>query len=121
MQKDSKFIENDNYEIVETRSNYCKMSASITNTSLNPYNVAHGGFIFGLADTAAGIAARTKGVSAVTLDSSIQYLHTIKGEKIYAVANCIKEGRTISVYNVEIFDENDKLCVNSTFTYFYIN
>lgn len=114
------FIENNNYEVLSVENGHCEMSAKITDTSLNPYNTAHGGFIFGLADTAAGLAAKSTGRNAMTLTSSINYLHAIRTGSIKAVANCIKDGKNISVYDVDLYDENDRLCVKSNFTYFYI-
>lgn len=114
------FILNNNYKLVVAENNYCEMTADITETSLNPYNHAHGGFIFGLADTAAGLAARTTGRNAVTVNSTIDYLHAVKGKQIKAKARCIKEGRTISVYEVSVYDENERLVAKASVTYFYI-
>lgn len=115
------FIKNNNYKIVVLKDNYCEMEASITDTSLNPYAVAHGGFIFGLADTAAGIAIYNTGRKAMTINSSIDFLHMVKGNKLKAIANCIKDGKNICVYEVLIYDELDCLVAKSNLTYFYIN
>ena len=51
------FIEANNYNVVLVKPNYCELEGIITSTSTNHLNIAHGGFIFGLADTAAGIAS----------------------------------------------------------------
>ena len=61
----------------------------ITEKSLNNLGVAHGGFIFGLADTAAGIAAMTNGGNVVTVDSNISYFKPAKGERIIAKADAL--------------------------------
>lgn len=115
------FILNNNYKVVNVSDNYCEMVADITETSMNPYNYAHGGFIFGLADTAAGVAARATGRSAVTVNSSIDYLHAVKGKQISAIAKCIKEGRTISVYDVSVYDEQKRLVAKASVSYCYID
>ena len=114
------FIANNNYKLISVENGNSVLSADITETSLNPYGLPHGGFIFGLADTAAGVAARSNGRNAMTVSADIDYLHAAKGNKLIAEATCIKDGKTISVYEVSISDEN-RLISKATFTYFYID
>ena len=114
------FVSNNNYKLIDVDDNYCELEGIITDTSLNPYNIAHGGYIFGLADTAAGIAARTKGRNAVTVSSSISYIRMVKGNQIKAIAICLKEGKNISNYEVEILDEDNKLSAKVLIEYYYI-
>ena len=115
------FIKNNNYKLVSIGDRTCIMEADIVETSLNPYNTAHGGFIFGLADTAAGIACRTTGRSAMTINATIDYLHYVVGSKIKAEAKCIKDGKTITSYEVYIYDDKDNLVSKSNITYFYMS
>ncbi len=119
-QIESGFIFNNNYKLESAAEGKAVMSATITETSLNPYSTAHGGFIFGLADTAAGLACNTFGRPAMTVNANIEYLHAVKGNKIIAEAKCIKNGKTISVYEVDIYDEDKRVVAKSTITYFYI-
>ena len=114
------FVSNNNYKLVDIDENYCKLEGIITETSLNPYGIAHGGYIFGLADTAAGIAARTKGRNAVTVSSSISYIRMAKGNKIEAIAKCLKEGKTISNFEVEVLDEDNRIIAKVLIEYYYI-
>ena len=114
------FVSNNNYKLIDVDDNYCELEGIITDTSLNPYNIAHGGYIFGLADTAAGIAARTKGRNAVTVSSSISYIRMVKGKSIKAIAKCLKEGKNISNYEVDILDDNNKLAAKVLVEYYYI-
>lgn len=116
------FIENNNYKLISANEGHAIMEADIVETSLNPYNTAHGGFIFGLADTAAGIAAHSFGRDAMTVNASIEYLHAITGKKIIAEAKCIKNGKTISVFEVYIKDlDKNRDAAKATITYFYID
>jgi len=114
------FVSNNNYKLVDIDENYCELEGIITETSLNPYGIAHGGYIFGLDDTAAGIAARAKGRNAVTVSSSISYIRMAKGNKIIAIAKCLKEGKNISNYEVEILDEDNKIIAKVLIEYYYI-
>ena len=114
------FVKANNYNIIKVEENYCELEGLITETSLNPYGIAHGGFIFGLADTAAVIAARATGRMAVTSSASIEYLRSGKGEKIKAIAKCLKDGKNISVYEVYVYDTSDELIARVSLSYFYI-
>ena len=114
------FVSNNNFKLIDVKENYCELEGIITETSLNPYGIAHGGYIFGLADTAAGIAARTKGRNAVTVSSSISYIRMAKCNKITAIVKCLKEGKTISNFEVEVLDEDKKLIAKVLIEYYYI-
>ncbi len=114
------FIENNNFKIIKSENGTGIVTAHITETSLNPHGVAHGGFIFGLADTAAGVAAMSTGRKAMTVSADIDYLHSAKGNTLRAEAESIKDGKTISVYEVSIYDET-RLVAKGSFTYFYLD
>lgn len=115
------FITNNNYKVIEVRENYCKLEAEITQTSINHLNICHGGFLYGLADTAGGVASMTDERVSVTVSSSMNFLRPAAGKKIIAEAIQIKTGQSISVFDVKIYDEKNKIVCTSTFTYTYIN
>ena len=98
------FISNNNIKVEEVKENYAKLSSTIEEKSLNPYGIVHGGLLFGLADTAMGIAAKTTG----------------KGSKIIAIAEALKVGKTISVYKCNIYDEKEELISSVTGTFYFI-
>ena len=103
------FIGNNNYNVIKVEEGYCELEGIISETSYNNMNIVHGGYIFGLADTAAGIAALSSvfgsDVNIVTVDASINYFKPAKGEKLIAKAKTIKPGKTISVIEVEIYND----------------
>lgn len=115
------YIAYHNFKIVEIKQNYCVMEAPITDNALNPIGYVHGGFIFGLADTAGGMAARTTNRNVVTINAHIDYLYPAKGNKLKAVANCVKDGKNITVYEVDVYDENDKKVSHVGLSYFYLD
>lgn len=115
------FIKNNHYQLVDIKKDYCVMEAEIKEESLNPYGMVHGGFLFGLADTAAGVAARSSGRKAVTLSSHIEYLHACHGSKIKAVVEAVKTGKNVSVYEVCIYDDKETMVAKATVDYFYLD
>lgn len=114
------FIKANNYNILKVENNYCEMEGIITENSMNHLGIVHGGYIFGLADTTAGIAAMSEGRNVVTIDSNISYFKQAKGNKITAIAKPLKIGKTISVYEVTINNEQNDLLAKATITYYYL-
>ena len=120
LNKDKGFINNNNYNVIKVEENYCELEGILSESSLNNLGVAHGGYIFGLADTAAGIAAMTNGGNVVTVDSNISYFKPAKGDRIIAKANALKVGKTISVFEVEILDEKSDMVARASMTFYNI-
>lgn len=118
---DNGFVKCNGYSVIKVEEHYCEMEGVISDSSKNPFGIAHGGFIFGLADTAAGVAAMTDERTAVTVNSSIDYLKPGKGDKLIAKASVVKAGKTISVVDVLIYDSSLELISKATVTYFYID
>lgn len=118
------FIGNNNYNVIKVEEGYCELEGVISETSYNNMNIVHGGYIFGLADTAAGIAALSNvfgsDVNIVTVDANINYFKPVKGERLVAKASVIKPGKTISVIEVEIYNDNNDMVAKSSMTFYYI-
>ena len=118
----SSFIKANNYkveEIIENESTTIK--GYLTDTSYNPYDIAHGGYVFGLGDTAMGIAASSSGRQAVTLSATINYLKPSAGKYLIAKAKVVKQGKSICYLTTEIFNDKDELVATMESNYFYVN
>ncbi len=120
MNKEVGFSFSNSYKLLEIEDDYCIFQGNISESSLNPYKIAHGGYIFGLADTCAGALACTCGKEAVTTNASVVYLKPASCKKIIAKAKYLKKGKNISIIEVEIFDEKDSLLSKFSFEFFYI-
>ena len=119
--KDNGFMSYNGLYIVEAKENYVKIGVDITEKSLNPFGIVHGGLIYTLADSAMGIALATTGKSGVTLNSTIDYLTPGKGKKLIADTEIVKDAKSIVVFRVNIKDENDTLVSVASGTYYIIN
>lgn len=115
------FIKHSNIKVEEIKENYSKCYVDITEDSLNPSGIAHGGLIFTLADTAMGVAARTTGRNIVTLNAQIDYLKPGKGKRITCTAEPLKVGKTTAVYRANIYTEENTLIASVTGTFFFID
>lgn len=119
--ENSSFIKNNNYKVIEIEEGKkAVLKGIITDTSNNPYNIVHGGFIFGLGDTAMGVAAASNGISAVTLSATINYLKPAKGEFLIAEAEVIKSGKTTCYLRANIYNDKKELVASMDSNYYYV-
>ena len=116
--KDTGFMTYNGLYIVDSKENYVKIGVDITDKSLNPYGIVHGGLIYTLADSTMGIALATSGRMGVTLNCNIEYLAPGTGKKLFADTEIVKDGKTIVVMRVKVVDENETLIATATGTYF---
>ena len=119
--KDNGFIKSQNYKLESANNEFVKLSYKIKKDGLNPYDIVHGGVLFGLADTASGVLAAFHNKKCVTTNGSINYLNPAKKGKIYAIAKALKEGKRIGYYIVDIYDENNILLATSTFNMYFLD
>lgn len=91
---------------------------TVTESDLNPLDYPHGGVYFTLADTACGSAMSAYGYAAVTVSAGFQFLRAAEvGDRIRAEASEVKHGRTISVYEARVWDQEEHLLGVGTFTF----
>ena len=94
----------------------------VTENSLNPHGMVHGGALVTLADTVAGTCACSKyGNTCVTTNSTMEYLRPGTAPWIRCVAMATKIGRTLSVVRVELTDSQDRLVATGTYTFCMMN
>ncbi len=77
--------------------------------SKNLHGAVHGGLLYGLADCAAGAAARCDGNDYVTQSAHIDFLRNTTYGKVTARAAVVRRGRHVVVLHVEIYDEENML------------
>ena len=115
------FIKHNNYKLEEVTNEYCRMYVELTEESINPNGTAHGGLMFGLADTTMGVLARTTGRNVVTINAQIDYLRPGKGSKITCIAEPLKVGKSTAVYRASIYNEEETLISTVTGTFFFLD
>lgn len=113
------FINHVGIEYIDYREGYAAGKLDIKPNLLNPFGSVHGGCIFTLADTIGGTAAMTRGNYVTTLSSSVQFLHPAQNTAfLVAEASEVKNGKTISVYDVVIRDDKQKDIAKVTLSYY---
>ena len=91
--------------IEEVREHYARCSVELTERHFNAAGGVMGGVHFMLADFAFAVATNWNGMGVVSLSSTISYLGAVKGKKLIAEAECIKECRSTVYYRVDVTDD----------------
>ena len=113
------FIKNNKFELVEHSKEKIVLKAPLVENALNPYGMAHGGFLFSLGDTAMGVHCFELGHAGVTVNASINYVKPGKGNYITAETELIKEGKHLAFFKANLYDEEHNLIANMESTYYY--
>ena len=91
--------------IEEVGEHFARCSFEITRNHQNAYGGVMGGATFTLADYTFAVASNFNQPHTVSVTSQINYLGMAKGKKLIAEANCIKDGRTTCLYEINITDD----------------
>ena len=111
-------------ELMEAKDGHAKMKIDINEKHRNPIGSVHGGCLFSLADTVAGVALSTTGVGCTTLSAHTTYIKAAmmnKSSVLYGEATPIRIGRKIAVYQVDITDDLGQEISRMTFEYFIMS
>lgn len=98
---------------------YGKASMPLKPQHFNSAGVAHGGAIFALADVAFAAASNAcLGPAMLNAQSSISYLRATSKGPMVAEAKALREGKSLSTYEVQVFDGDHRLVATCTITGF---
>lgn len=96
-------------DLITIEKGYCKLSMKVTKEMLNGFKIAHGGISYSLADSCFAFASNSHGKKAVSIETSISHTHPIfENDILTASSTCLKEGKTISIYQIIITNQNEK-------------
>ena len=87
----------------------------------NLYNIAHGGVLMTLADTAMGAACLELGKKVVTIQLGIEFMHSVPlTERIIARAKVLHDGRRTMACECEMLSREGKLFAKSHGTFYVL-
>ena len=93
--------------------------AAVEESDTNPYGIAHGGYLYTLCDTAAGLLGYTLGSYVVTQQADIRFIAPAKEkEKLFIESRVLHDGRSSKVAEVTVSGEKGKLFCKASFTLF---
>ncbi|WP_163654691.1 1,4-dihydroxy-2-naphthoyl-CoA hydrolase MenI [Listeria sp. PSOL-1] len=103
-------------EIIEVKKGYAALKLEITEKVLQPFGYLHGGVSVLLAEHAASLGASHSIATdeiAFGLEINANHLASKQSGEIVAVANCVHDGKTTQVWQIDLIDEGGrKICVS---------
>lgn len=109
-------------ETTVIQKGYAEGRMKIRPDFFNPLGSVHGGCLFTLADNIGGSAAISHGQYVTTLDANYHYLAPAMDVKeVIAIAKEIKYGKNIAIYDIQIYDDKNKLLGKGTFSFFNLH
>ena len=117
------FIRHNGIRIVSVDEEKSVLEAAVTDASRNVWGGVHGGFLYAMADTAAGAFARINyGQHNVTLNGSINYLRpTMHSKSLTAVGREVKVGGHIGFFEVDITDDSGALIARAEVNMYFLD
>lgn len=110
----------DTITIDEASYGCVKMSVEVTPQTTNPYGMIHGGVLFMLADSVAGLTGISLGKKVVTHSSNIFFIKSTRSGYVHAQPRIIHNGRSTILLEVDMTDDDGTLICKATFTMFVI-
>ncbi len=90
-------------EIVEIRPGHATLAMTVQPNMVNGHKIAHGGFIFTLADSAFAFACNSHNERAVAQHNSITYVRPGKlGDRLIAAAREVSRNGRSGIYDVRV-------------------
>jgi acyl-CoA thioesterase len=110
MMKKDQFSQWLGIERLEEGPGYCKLKMKIRSEMCNGFGIAHGGITYSFADSALAFASNSHGLQAVSIETSISHLKSLKtNDVITATVEEMKLGKSIAVYLVTVEKEDGAL------------
>jgi 1,4-dihydroxy-2-naphthoyl-CoA hydrolase len=101
-------------EYVETRPDEVRARIEVTDDIRQPVGLVHGGVFAAMAESmcsaATWLAVRGDGMAAMGQSNSATFIRPITTGHVHATARPRHRGRTTWVWDVEIADDDDRLC-----------
>ena len=101
--------------ITDISDGLCVVDGELGPQTMNPLGMAHGGFVYSLCDVAAGALVSQFAPKLVTLSANMSYLRPSQGTRLRAEGRLVKKGRTVSVVDTFVYDDQDRLTARGTF------
>lgn len=90
-------------KVIETDKGFCKLFMCVRKEMLNGFGIAHGGITYSLADSALAFASNSHGNKAVSIETSISHLASLKeGDELIAEASEEHCSDKIAIYSIKI-------------------
>ena len=107
-------------ELVSYEKGNVTLKTIVNETDTNPYGITHGGYLYTLCDTLAGLVGYSLGNYVVTLQGNVNYISQAKtGDELLLIGKAIHDGKSTKVVETQILCKDRVIC-KCSFTLFVI-
>jgi acyl-CoA thioesterase len=93
-------------EIVEMRPGFCRATMLVRADMVNGHDIAHGGFIFALADSAFAFSCNSHNAVTVAAGATIDFLAPAhKGDRLTATATELWRSKRTGLYEISVTNQ----------------
>lgn len=96
-------------EVEEASGEYTRVSAVVKEEFLNGHRVAHGGFVFSLADVAFALTVNAKSDAVAAQWSLNQFRSGVLGDRLTAECRTLHDGRRLRVVELLVTNSEGKI------------
>lgn len=97
-------------EVIEILEGSCTLKMTVSDEMLNGFFITHGGISYSFSDSALAFASNSRGNKCVSIETSISHLRPTKsGDILKAVAIEKHRGKTIGIYEVTVYNQDEKI------------
>src|SRR3954469_19509092 len=108
------------FEIIEVKEDSARAQVPVTNRTLQPYGLVHGGVYAALAESVASLATAAAvwgdGNIAVGLSNATSFVRPATTGTVHATARRRHRGRTTWIWDVDMTDDDGRLCATTRVT-----
>jgi 1,4-dihydroxy-2-naphthoyl-CoA hydrolase len=108
------------FEIIEVKEDSARARVPVTNRVRQPYGLVHGGVYAALAESLASMATAAAvyadGSIAVGLSNATSFMRPATEGAVNATARRLHRGRTTWVWDVDMTDDEGRLCATTRVT-----
>lgn len=121
LNKNDRFCKFNSMKLAVLKTGYAEAVMSITEDTLNGADTVQGGAIFTLCDLAFAGAANSHGNMCVAMSANINYIRPGTGTSLKAVAKEVNRGKKTAIYDIEVFNDENKLIAKCTISGFVLD
>ncbi len=107
-------------ELLEVGANEVRGQVVVRDEVLQPFGLVHGGLYASIAESLASIGTAVvvlgEGMAAMGMSNNTTFLRSISTGTVHGVGRPLHRGRTTWVWDVEITDDDGRLCATSRVT-----
>lgn len=114
------FNEHIGIEFVAYEDGYCKTKLKVRPEFINPIGGLHGGLLYTIADSTAGVAAvhLGSGNTVTTVNGDMQFMRpALNLDYIFAEARIVKDGKRLVFLDVYVTDKEGTILAKGNFTF----